>query len=97
MQANRFCERYGFQKSMRFSVTVFGDKVACSLAQAWCSRLQFCFDEFRDSGNYRQMFDERAGKGRVPLADLAAIQTGADAVAQARCAQTVVIMPRSFV
>ena len=69
VRANRFCERCGLQKSMRFSVTLFGDNVACSLAKAWCSRLQFFFDEFQDSGNDGHIFDECAAKGSVKLAD----------------------------
>ena len=72
-----------------------GDNVACSLAKAWCSRLLFFFDEFQDPGNDKNVFDERADEGWVPLADFAAIQTGADAVAQARCAQFIAIMPLS--
>ena len=87
MRANRFCERYGLQKSMRFSVTLFGDNVACSLEKVWCSRLQFFFDEFQYSGYDGHIFDERAGGGWVPPADFSAIQTGADAGAQPRCAQ----------
>ena len=87
VRANRFRERHGFQKSTRFSVTLFDDNVACWLAKAWCSRPQFFFDEFQDSGNDSHMFDERAGEGWVPPADFASIQTGADAFAQARCAQ----------
>ena len=43
VRANRFCERCGHQKSTRFSVTLFGDNVACLLAKAF-------FDEFQDSG-----------------------------------------------
>ena len=56
VRSNRFCARYGFQKSMRFSVTLFGDTVACSLATAWCSTLHFFFDEFQDSENDRHVF-----------------------------------------
>ena len=94
VRANRSCELCGFQKSMRFSVALFGGNVACSLVKAWYSRLQFLFDEFQDSGNDRHLFDERAGEGWVLRADFAAIQTGGSAAAQDRCAQIVAIMLR---
>ena len=49
-----FCERYGLQKSARFGIDVFGDRMAGQLSRAWCHRLQYYYDleaaRGRDSG-----------------------------------------------
>ena len=52
---------YGLASSMRFSVEMFGEHAASVLAQEWCHRMQYFYNEYVASGTANLVYDEVTG------------------------------------
>jgi hypothetical protein len=56
--AEDFAVAYGFKKSARFEIGLYGLNLALVLARTWCSKVQYYFDVFESSGQVLYRFTD---------------------------------------
>jgi hypothetical protein len=90
----RWCRRYGLNKSARFALTLGGEGVACTLANAWCAIMQHWYDMCKPAV-VEDDFEYTCGAPRwVPTQAFVDVQDSASGALAARCAQLLDIQPR---
>jgi hypothetical protein len=90
----RRCTRYGLNKSARFALTLGGEGVACTLANAWCAIMQHWYEMFKPSVVEGDVEYSSSAPRWVPTQDFVDVQDRASGALAARCAQLVDFAPR---
>ena len=53
---SQFCQTYGFNQGMSFTLKWYGDRNCSALALEWCRRMQFWFDLWLEQGDTKYRF-----------------------------------------
>ena len=88
-----WCEKYLLCKTMRFSTRLYGDKDACTLAKAWCSRMQLFYCLWQKSGDDNYSFAADADSSWTMPPDFVALFQGGSQAAKDRCHQVLGVKP----
>lgn len=91
--AETWCERYGLQKTSRYSLRAYGDRAAGILARCWAHRMQYYFDVFlaKDAMDYCYTPEDHSSY-REPL-EIAELGHDSEGRLSARIAQIRALRP----
>lgn len=91
----QFCVAWGFQKSMRFSLSAYGEAAAHQLAQTWCAIMQHWYD-MAAAGGPEFVFEVGMPPWRA-TAEFEDLERHAEGLLAQKCAQLVELRPRALV
>jgi hypothetical protein len=86
-----WCVRWGFQKSMRFSVSLFSEATAQEMAKSWCGAMQHWHDLSLTSSEAE--FSSALAPKWTPTEEFEAIRRDAVGPLAARCQQILSMQP----